>query len=214
MADQPLQPTPPTLNSVIEPTPPEPTPPEPATDAPPEVEMVAAAPAEMTPDEPESESEEIVDDPADFLTWEASEYVHHEKGMAWYVILAVFMAVLLIVAFIFKLWLSIGVFVAMGAAIAVYAHKPPRVLAYQLDTTGITIDGKLYPYESFRSFGVLSDVEWHAMDLEPAQRFMPRLTVLFGDDDFDDIVAHPERHLPRADRDPDLIERLTRYLRF
>ena len=158
--------------------------------------------------------EPVAQDPADFLTWQASEYVHHHKGTMWYVSLALIVLGLLAVAVIFKLWLSVAVFVAMGAAIAVYAHKPPRVLTYQLDSVGVTIDGKLYPYETFRSFGVLSDVEWHAMDLEPAQRFMPRLTVLFGDDDFDDIVAHLERHLPRADRDPDLVERMTRYLRF
>jgi hypothetical protein len=153
-------------------------------------------------------------DPADFLTWQASEYVHHHKGMGWYVALAGLVAVLLAIAVIFKVWLSIGVFIAMGAAIAVYAHKPPRVLTYQLDSDGITIEEKLYPYENFRSFGVLSDIEWHTIDLEPTQRFMPRLTVLFGDEDFDEIVAHLERHLPRVDRDPDLVERLSRYLRF
>jgi hypothetical protein len=38
--------------------------------------------------------------------------------------------------------------------------------------------------------------------------------LLFGDDDLDAILAHLERHLPREDRQPDLIERITRYVRF
>lgn len=124
------------------------------------------------------------------------------------------MVALIVVAYIFQLWLSIGVFLAMGAAIAVYAHRPPRVLNYELDSHGITIEGKHYPWTNFRSFGVMSDVEWHAIDLEPTQRFMPRLTMLFGDDDYDRIVEHLLVHLPRVDHEPDLVEKLSRYLRF
>ncbi len=147
-------------------------------------------------------------------SWQASEYAHHHKGATWYVGLAVIVVVLLAVAVVLKLWLSLAVFAVMGIAIAVYAHKPPRVLTYQLDSKGITIEGKLYPYTAFRSFAVLSDISWHLIDLEPTQRFMPRLSVLFGDEDFDAIVDHLSEHLPRVDRDPDLVERLTRYLRF
>ena len=152
------------------------------------------------------------DEPA--FSWQASEFVHHHKGIGWYATLAAAVLVLSILAVIFKFWLSIGVFLAMGAAIAVYAHKPPRVLTYGLDADGVSIEGKAYPYKNFRSFGVISDADWHTIDLEPTQRFMPRLTVLFGDDDFDTIVDHLSLHLPRFDRQPDLIERATRYLRF
>jgi hypothetical protein len=85
---------------------------------------------------------------------------------------------------------------------------------YELTPKGISIDGKSYAYKEFRSFGVLSDVEWHTIDLEPTKRFSPRITVLFSDDDFDEIVGHLELHLPREDQRPDVIDRLSRYLRF
>ena len=152
--------------------------------------------------------------PEPSFTWQASEYVHHHKGAGWYAALAGVVVLLMIVAVIIKSWLGIGVFIAMGAAIAVYAQKPPRVLSYELDSDSVTIEGKAYPYKNFRSFGVISDIEWHTIDLEPTQRFMPRLTVLFSDEDFDSIVDHLSLHLPRVDRQPDMIERITRYLRF
>jgi len=160
----------------------------------------------------ELSSEEVEEEPT--FTWQASEYVHHHKGAGWYAGLVGVVGLLTIVAVLYKFWLSIGVFIAMGAAIAVYAQKPPRVLTYELDSNSVTIEGKSYPYKNFRSFGVISDIEWHTIDLEPTQRFMPRLTVLFSDEDFDSIVDHLSIHLPRADRQPDVIERLTRYLRF
>lgn len=180
-------------------------------------EANAAEPA--SPIDESSEAELIEQEPAGepaepAFTWQASEYVHHHKGIGWYATLVGLVGLLAIVAVLYKSWFSIVVFVVMGAAIAVYAQKPPRVLTYDLDSYSVTIEGKAYPYKNFRSFGVISDVEWHTIDLEPTQRFMPRLTVLFSDDDFDSIVDHLSIHLPRTDRQPDIIERLTRYLRF
>lgn len=147
-------------------------------------------------------------------SWEASEYVHHHKGAAWYVGLAAIVIVLVGVAAYVHSWLTIATFLVMAAAIVVYARKPPRVLLYELGQKGIIIDGREYPYSTIRSFGVISDTEWHAINLEPAERFMPQLTVLFEDDDLEPIVSHLELHLPRIDRDLDMIDRVSRYLRF
>lgn len=180
--------------------------PEVVESQPAEIEVpVADAGTEETPEPVVAEEQ---------LSWQASEYVHHHKGASWYMGLGGVVLALVVVAYIFKLWLSIGVFIAMGMAIAVYAHRPPRVLTYELDGSGVTIEGKHYPWSNFRSFGVMSDVEWHAIDLEPTQRLMPRLTMLFSDEDYDEIVEHLLLHLPQVDHTPDFIERLSRYLRF
>src|SRR6266571_7925900 len=137
--------------------------------------------------------------PTEPLTWQASEYVHHHKGPVWYVGLMLVIGVLLAISVIFKLWLSVAVFLVMGVAIAVYAQRPPRALEYRLDEHGITIDGKLFPYDNFRSFGVISDLSWHSIDLEPTQRFMPRLTIIYGEN-LDELTDYFSVYLPRADR--------------
>ncbi|HSX01336.1 MAG TPA: hypothetical protein VLF67_03780 [Candidatus Saccharimonas sp.] len=187
--------------------------PAPAQEA---AETEAAAQASAAPEAmPEEAAEEPAPEPdAVELKWQASEYVHHQKGPGWYLGLAGIVVGLLLIAFIFHLWLSMGVFVVMGAAIAVYARRPPRVMSYELTHTSLIIEDKHYPYSNFRSFGVISDENWHTIDLEPRQRFMPRLSVLFGDEDFEAIVGHLAQHLPRADRKPDFVERLSGYLRF
>lgn len=168
---------------------------------------------EETPEETEEENlAELSDEPA--FQWQASEYVQHNKGMGWYFGLGGIVLTLLAVAIFTQQWLSIAVFLVMAAAVVVYAHKPPRILLYQLDSNGIIIEGKSYAYSQFRSFGVLPDLSWHTIDLEPTQRFMPRLTIIFDEEDFDSIVDHLSLHLPRVDRQPDLVERLTRYTRF
>jgi hypothetical protein len=206
---------------------PEETPePEPATDAPAPESPAAETTAE--PDEPDpdayvpvdplagmttEEIEELRDNEVAF-SWQASEYVHHHKGMGWYAGMFGGLAVILVIIALLRDWITIGAFLVMGAALFIYARKPPRTLMYELTPKGITIEGKPHLFTEFRSFGVLKEEEWHTIDLEPIKRFSPRLNILFDPDDFDSIVSHLELHLPRTDRDPDVIERLTRYLRF
>jgi len=176
----------------------------------PEAQSLAEASDDtVTPDELETERTNEV-----AFSWQASEYVHHHKGPEWYAGLGGGLAVLILAAALLHLWVEIGLFAAMGAAVAVYAHKPPRTLTYELTPQGITIEGKQYPFTDFRSFGVVKDEGWHTIDLEPMKRLAPRLSVLFDPDNFDSIVGHLELHLPRADREPDPIEKLSRYLRF
>jgi len=179
----------------------------------PEPVVAAAPPAEV---EPEADPvKELVEAPvAAGFAWQASEYVHHDKGKAWYGLLGLVVIALLAVAYFTHQWLSIAVFAVMAVAVIVYAKKPPRTLTYELSEDGISIDGHDYPFGQFRSFAVMPDLSWHAIDLEPTQRFMPRLTVLFESTDLDAVVGHLSQYLPRVDRQPDVIERLTRYLRF
>jgi hypothetical protein len=148
------------------------------------------------------------------FSWQASEYVHHTKGFTWYLGLVAAFAILIGIAVYTRQWFSIGVFAIMPVAIAVYARKAPRTLTYGLSADGITIEGHHYPFAEFRTFAVLPDLSWHTIDLEPTKRFMPRMTILFEDNDFDAVVGHLAQYLPRVDRQPDMVERATRYLRF
>jgi hypothetical protein len=102
----------------------------------------------------------------------------------------------------------------MFLAVVVYGSRQPRTLNYTIDQDGIDIEGKRYAFNAFRSFSVIQDVAWHAIDLEPTQRFMPRLTLLLDDSHVEEIVGRLESQLPRLDRKPDAIERIARYLRF
>ena len=164
---------------------------------------------ELTPEELEGlRANEVA------YSWQASEYVHHRKGPGWYAGLLGVVIVLVVGAALLHYWLEIGAFLVMGVAILVYARKPPRTLMYELTPKGINIEGKFHPYAEFRSFAVLPDLEWHSINLEPVKRFSPPLAVLFDSDDFDQIVGHLELHLSREDRQPDIIDRLSRYLRF
>jgi hypothetical protein len=174
-----------------------------------ETTAVEDDPSEITDEEFEQLRENEV-----AYRWEASEYVHNNKSGLWYLGLVGLLIVLIGLAALLHYWLEIVAFLVMGAAIVVYARRPPRVLTYELGPTGITVDGKELPFSQFTSFGVLADIDWHTIDLEPVQRFAARLSIIFDPEDFDAVVGHLELHLPRVDRDPDVIERVARLIRF
>ena len=181
---------------------------------------ISAAPqATPTPIEPalagsqEQTTSEVIA-PTPSFTWEASEYVFHEKSTVWYLVLWVIAAVLVGGLALLHQWLSIVVVVVTALAVMVYSRKEPRTLTYALDDQGISIDGKLSSYHLFKSYSAHQEVSWREIDLEPARRFAPRLTVLCEAENFDMIEEILDGHLPRVDRDPDWIEQVTRYIKF
>ena len=186
-----------------------------AEQAQPEVEetMPAAEPAQETSEAADDQAS-VSAEPITPFSWQASEYVHHQKGPMWYAGLVAVLALLTVVAVLTREWLAIAVFVCMFLAVVVYGSRQPRTLNYVIDQDGINIEGKSYAFSTFRSFSVVQDVAWHVIDLEPTQRFMPRLTLLLDNDHVDEIVGRLESQLPRLDRKPDAIERAARFLRF
>ncbi len=158
-------------------------------------------------------SAEVID-PVPSFSWEASEFVHHAKSFQWYLGLWLFLGVFCVILGFLQQWLSVVVLVVMGVAVVVYSRKEPRTLQYAMDAKGISINGKLSPYSHFRSYNVQAEVGWQEIDLEPTQRFSPRLTLLADAEHFDQIEAILAQHLPRVDRDPDLMERVSRYIKF
>ena len=62
------------------------------------------------------------------LSWEASEYVHIDKGGAWIAGLVVITAVFLGIAIWLAAWTFVALILVMAIAIGVFAFRPPHIL--------------------------------------------------------------------------------------
>lgn len=152
--------------------------------------------------------------PAERFSWQASEYLHHDKRAGWYALFLGAVAIGVGLLVWRGMWSELAVLTVMSAVIFKYARREPAVLNYHLDSKGLTIENKFYPYSQFRSFGVVQDVAWHAVDLVPVQRFMFRVQLMIDDKDLDTVIGYLSAELPREDHEPDLIDRIARALRF
>jgi len=153
-------------------------------------------------------------EPPQALTWEASEYVHTDKGSMWLVGLGAVTLVVAGIAVYFQAWTFLILVLVMGVAMGVFAFRPPRTVHYVLNDSGVQIGGKLYHYSDFRAFGILEDGAFFTMELIPAKRFAPALSVYFAEAQGEDIVDIVGSHLPMENIQPDVIDHIMRRLRF
>lgn len=148
------------------------------------------------------------------VSWSASEFIAHEKSAMWYV--ALFGTTIVVVALIYLLTKDIIAVVAIGFVGILFgflaAHKP-RVLNYHLDSQGLTIDQKFYPYSDFKSFGVVQEGAFSSIVFMPMKRFMPTLTVYYPPENEDQIVNALSQYMPFAPAAHDLVDKMMRRIR-
>lgn len=149
------------------------------------------------------------------ISWEASEFIHHAKGVSWFLGFTVFAVALLAFGlFVLKDYITTGGFVIMLIAIAVVAVRPPRTLKYVIDEIGVHVGDRTYGYQQFQSFGVLQEGGIWSVLLMPTGRFQPPLSLYFSRDIGEKIVDILSSYLPMEDHKPDLVDRLASRFRF
>lgn len=149
------------------------------------------------------------------VTWEASEYVHHQKGFTWYLTCVGLGVVLALVSyFLLKSWTFALLIIVSTAALVVFAQRPPRTLAYRLTSHSLTINETEYQMSEFKSFGIIQEGPLYSVVLIPTKRFMPAVNVYFPSEYGEHIVDHLGASLPMENFEPDFIERFMRKIRF
>ena len=149
------------------------------------------------------------------ISWQASEYVQHDKQMLWYVTLASVTVILLLLSiFLIKSWTFAVLIVVMAVSVAVLAGRPPRTMQYTLSAQGLHVNEKTFSYHDFRAFGVIQDGPLYSIVLIPNKRFMPAVNVYFPPEQGEQIVDLFGAILPMEHLELDIIEKLTRKLRF
>jgi hypothetical protein len=153
--------------------------------------------------------------PSETITWEASEYIAHEKPASWYG--ALFGASLLITAVVYLLNRDILTSVAiMTVSICAefFASRKPGSKRYVLSAKGLEIDGKLFKYSEFRSFSIVEEGAIDSIWLKPLGKYKPAIIIYFSPEEEDKIATMISNFLPHEQRELDAIDRASRRLRF
>lgn len=152
--------------------------------------------------------------PGGSVEWEASEYIHHEKGAGWILLVVIVALVAAGIAVWFKQWLFAVLIVVMAATFGFYGFRRPRTMHYSVNDVGVEIGSKKYDYGSFRAFGVVPEGAFYSISLIPTQRFSPAVNIYFAESDGEKIVDILGDHLPMEEMHSDLIDVIMRKLRF
>jgi hypothetical protein len=160
-------------------------------------------------------SQDKVDNSFTDINWSASEFIAHDKNISWYIILS--LITLFFAAIVYLLThdkISTAVIVFAGGITGFYAARKPRLLNYKIDTTGLTIQSKVFSYDSFKSFAIAEDSAIPNVILIPLKRFMPTLSVYLDPSSEEAVLKVLSKRIPQDVHHQALIERFMQRVRF
>ena len=149
------------------------------------------------------------------ISWSASEFIAHQKTALWYVVLGSVSAVVTLVVFVITRNILSGIVVAFACiAMGVLAAKKPSTQNYQISEDGINVGTRQYDYSIFKSYSIIDDGAVSCIWLRPLKRMMPTVVMYYAPDDEQKIMDFLDNFLPQEDRVHDLVERVSRRIRF
>ena len=148
------------------------------------------------------------------ITWQAAEFIEHPHGAAWYGALTLITAALTAAVFLLtKDYVATATIPIVGIIVGVFAGHKPRVVQYEISSSGLKIGEKNYPYRLFKSFSVLVEGDLNSVNLFPLKRFMPPIAAYFEPARQAEIISVLGEYLPYEERRMDSVDRLSRRLR-
>jgi len=148
-------------------------------------------------------------------SWTASEYVHHQKAAGWYIMLGLgTLGLAALIYLVTRDWITFGTIVVVAGSFGFFASRQPRTLNYRIDSSGIAIGEKLYPYNHLRTFSIQQEGAIKNILLIPVKRFMPAISLYYPPEQENEIFETLSSYLPHEERRADPIDRLMHHVRF
>ena len=150
------------------------------------------------------------------MSWQAPEFVHYSKSAAWFAVLALVGAALVLYALWQKDFLTAVLFVLLFLTVFYFSRKRPKTLTIKLAAHGVNFSGVHLPWQKIQTFWIVYDPpEVKTLNFETAAYFNRILTLQLGDADPLEIRAFLLAYLPEElDREEQLSDKISRKLRF
>jgi hypothetical protein len=147
------------------------------------------------------------------VSWEAEEYITHDKNAGWYIGLAIVGIALVALSVYLRWWTFTALIVLCFISLLIYVIRPPRKIHYEISVKGLVEGDKSYNFDDFRGFGIMQDDTNFAIVMMPRKRFSPSVTVYFPKEKGEEIVDLFGARLPMIDVKLDFIDKIVRKLR-
>jgi len=164
-------------------------------------------PATTTPQMPEANQV--------LVSWQASEFIENDKNASWYALVAggtVVIAVLMFV--IIRQLISSVVILLMGIVFAVYGSAKPRILQYDITPQELRIGGRVYDFNSIKSFCIIDEGAMPYIQLLLQRRLSVPLIVYVDPTQIDDVAEVLGQFVPYDQKKRDIADKVSSRLHF
>ncbi|MBI4174991.1 hypothetical protein HY523_00050 [Candidatus Berkelbacteria bacterium] len=154
------------------------------------------------------------------VAWEASEFLHREKGFGWLVIIWVVGILLATGAIIYYHWSLMGIATALvplaGAlALTTQGRIRPKTMRIAIDESGVVMGDQHLVWTELKGFWFHLTAEQQILYLETTRRLLSIVPIQLGKVDPEMVRSIFVQHLPeRTDHAEELSDRLARLIRF
>ena len=130
------------------------------------------------------------------ISWKAPSRPYRKKERSYYTTVALLIALVSLIAFLWGERLLIGALLALGFLVYVLNFTPPGEIDYKISTQGITIGDHFYHWEELDSFW-FSEKEGHkVLNVLTKFRFPGLLMIVIGEIPQDELQRVVARYLP------------------
>jgi hypothetical protein len=129
------------------------------------------------------------------ISWEAPEYVQHEKGWKWFVLAGIAVLALIAYAVITSNW-TLAVALIVLSAVYVWQHfYKPNHVEIIISEAGIKVGNREYPFHDIKSFWIYYNNHVKSLNLRSNSRFLPDVSIQLGDQHPTELREFLCRHL-------------------
>lgn len=164
-------------------------------------------------EEPIIEKQTIRDD--EIISWQAPEFIFHEKSADWFWAVIIITTALVVGAILIKNFL-LGLLVGVsGFSILMYGAKRPSVINFSISNQGIQVGGKSYLFENLEYFWVdYSPPHKKQIILESSKLLMTHIIIPLGDTDPDFVREILLQHIKEKRIEESFSETISKFLKF
>ena len=120
----------------------------------------------------------------DFIRWRAYENNDPEHPDDWYWALAILALAFSLTAVILGNIVFAVLIIVSAFSIALHAKKTPDIYEFELNTKGVRINDKIYPYQTLEAFWIEEEFNPQII-LRSNKKLMPYIFIPLGDEDID-----------------------------
>lgn len=112
------------------------------------------------------------------ISWQANEYLHHERSVLWYLIGFTVILLLVLYGIFSSAWTMVIAVALMGAVVYLYSHEIPKVQDIVITKLGVHFGNKYYSYHQLSSFWIINEANYKAVVLDRATQFGEQIVIL------------------------------------
>ena len=148
------------------------------------------------------------------ITWQAYEFINQKKGPLWFIITGLIAISLFALALLKGDFLLVVLVCLAYFTFIAYAIKSPRKVNFKLNSQGISVDEKLYPYKELKSHYLFKENGQTILSLSSKKKLAPYIKIPLNKKREEEIKKEITKHLPFKKQKPSLMDDVIKASKF